>query len=75
MILSEVLQYIMKADVMEINDLMLSVLNRYRELFPGDEIIFLSLPYDEKNREVELERIIEMRKRYRGLRGCGARSE
>ena len=62
--LHEVVKYIKKADTMTINDLTMAVINRYRELFPDEEICFFSLPRDEKNREVELERITGMYKKY-----------
>ena len=56
----EVVHIIRKADVNEINDLIMAVLCRYRELYPEEEIHFLSLPLDGDQRELELKRILEM---------------
>ena len=75
MSLKEVLQYIKGADISEINDLTMAAVNRYRVLFPEDEIFFYSLPFDKKKRSIVLKQIREMDAKFRKTHGLASLPE
>lgn len=55
--LDELCQRIRLANPEEINDILQAAFERYRILFPNDEILYLSLP---KNNPQERQRLLQM---------------
>ena len=55
--LDELCQRIRLAGPEEINDILQAAFERYRNLFPNDEILYLSLP---KNNPQERQRLLQM---------------
>lgn len=57
--LDDILEKIEEADDLEINEIIQAVIRRYKSVFPGWEVVFLSLPLQSKEREQMIERTIE----------------
>ena len=45
--MEQILSDIQQADSAQLNDIILTVVARYRQLYPGWEVMFLSLPKDD----------------------------
>lgn len=64
----QTLTVIENASDYEIGDIMRSVIKRYKNLFPGWQIVFLSVPADdEKERAESIEQMLEFLKVHKTL--------
>ena len=61
--LDDILESIEQADDLEINEIIQAVIRRYKAVFPGWEVIFLSLPLQSKEREQMIAQTIEQLKK------------
>ena len=63
----DLLSAIENASDAQIGDIIKAVIRRYKTLFPQWQVVFLSIPRDEAQREESIERLLEFLKTHKTL--------
>lgn len=61
---SELMQLVLQATEMELQQIITAIMHRYDELFPDWEVTYLALPNDPVQREIAIESTMQFLRKY-----------